>query len=156
MNKQNKNGFTLIEILVVISIIGFIAANAMYAFNNARLKARDARRLSDIKQIEKALKLYYDDKGYYPYVLNQGYMQNSACTTASGIEDFSVFLSEYLVNPPDDPNNNGLGGCYWYAKKNDGQGYTLLMKPEDNNLIYQDMGCTDSALPDYYCIGENW
>ena len=48
----NKQGFTLIELLVVISIIGFLATASMVVFNNARMKARDAKRIADIKQIQ--------------------------------------------------------------------------------------------------------
>ena len=63
--KRNK-GFTLIELLVVISIIGLLSSMAVYAFNVARVKARDVRRKVDLKQIQKALELYYDQKIYYP------------------------------------------------------------------------------------------
>ena len=63
--KKNK-GFTLIELLVVISIIGFIATASVLAFNSARMKTRDARRLADMKQIQLALDLYYDTYGQFP------------------------------------------------------------------------------------------
>ena len=50
--KQSKNkGFTLIELLVVISIIGFLSTLAVVTLNSARMKARDTRRKSDLKQL---------------------------------------------------------------------------------------------------------
>ena len=61
-----RKGFTLIELLVVIAIIGLLATLAVVALNNARQKSRDARRISDIKQIQTALELYYNDEGNYP------------------------------------------------------------------------------------------
>jgi prepilin-type N-terminal cleavage/methylation domain-containing protein len=59
-------GFTLIELLVVIAIIGLLASIITTALSNARIKSRDARRLSDIKQIKTGLDLYYATGGGYP------------------------------------------------------------------------------------------
>ncbi len=50
MKMKNQKGFTLIELLVVIAIIGLLSTIAVVAMNSARAKARDAKRLSDIKQ----------------------------------------------------------------------------------------------------------
>lgn len=63
--KQQK-GFTLIELLVVIAIIGLLSTLAVVSLNNARSKSRDAKRISDIKQMQTALELYYNDAGGYP------------------------------------------------------------------------------------------
>ena len=64
--KQNKRGFTLIELLVVIVIIGILATLAAVALNSTRAKARDARRVSDMKQMQTALELFYSEVGRYP------------------------------------------------------------------------------------------
>src|SRR3989338_10852509 len=62
--KKNRRikpaGFTLIEVLVVISIIGFISTAAITMLNSARIKARDAKVASDVKQIITGLELYKD------------------------------------------------------------------------------------------------
>lgn len=63
---MNKKGFTLIELLVVIAIIGLLSTLAVVALGSARQKARDSKRLSDIKQIQTALELYYTDANSYP------------------------------------------------------------------------------------------
>lgn len=60
------SGFTLIELLVVIAIIGILSSVVLASLNTARAKARDARRLSDLKQIQAALAMYYSDNGAYP------------------------------------------------------------------------------------------
>ena len=69
MKKQQK-GFTLIELLVVIAIIGILATIVMVSLNTARSKARDARRVSDIRQLQLALQMYYDSNGSYPAALS--------------------------------------------------------------------------------------
>lgn len=66
MLKNNKKGFTLIELLVVIAIIGLLATLAVVALGNARQKSRDAKRVSDIKQIQTALELRYVETDDYP------------------------------------------------------------------------------------------
>jgi len=60
MLKRNK-GFTLIELLVVIAIIGILSSVVLASLNTARQKARDSRRISDIKQLQLALELHADD-----------------------------------------------------------------------------------------------
>jgi prepilin-type N-terminal cleavage/methylation domain-containing protein len=65
-NKIKGEGFTLIELLVVIAIIGLLSTLSLVALNVARQKARDALRTADIKQIQTALELYYNEVGSYP------------------------------------------------------------------------------------------
>lgn len=59
-------GFTLIELLVVIAIIGILSSLGLANFNAARERARDAQRKSDLRQIQSALRAYYNDIGSYP------------------------------------------------------------------------------------------
>ena len=63
MNKINKKGFTIIELLVVISIIGLLSTISVVVLNGARIKNRDTRRLADMKQLSTALELYFDIYG---------------------------------------------------------------------------------------------
>jgi len=69
--KKNK-GFTLIELLVVIAIIGLLSTLAVVALNSARAKARDAKRVADVKQVQTALELYYNDANGYPGIIGGG------------------------------------------------------------------------------------
>lgn len=66
MKTSYKRGFTLIELLVVIAIIGILSSIVLASLNSARKKGRDARRISDIKQTQLALELYYDAHSSYP------------------------------------------------------------------------------------------
>jgi prepilin-type N-terminal cleavage/methylation domain-containing protein len=67
---KKQKGFTLIELLVVIAIIGILATIVMVSLNTARSKARDSRRVSDVRQLQLALQMYYDANGSYPAALS--------------------------------------------------------------------------------------
>ena len=63
---KRQKGFTLIEILVVVAVISFLAAIILVVLNNAREKGRNAKRVADIQQIHKTLELYFNECGSYP------------------------------------------------------------------------------------------
>jgi prepilin-type N-terminal cleavage/methylation domain-containing protein len=72
MDKQNR-AFTLIELLVVIAIIGLLSSIVLASLNTAREKGANAARISDVKSLETAMELYYDDHGTYPQVGTAGW-----------------------------------------------------------------------------------
>ena len=89
MKQKTSRGFTLIELLVVIAIIGILASIVLVSLSSARTKARDARRISDIKQIALALETYFSDNAQYPSVSSVSslplttYMQTFLLSTIS-------------------------------------------------------------------------
>lgn len=68
MNNEFKEsaGFSLIELLIVIGIIGLLATMAVVGVNVARAKARDAKRSADVAQLQKAMSLYATSQSRYP------------------------------------------------------------------------------------------
>ena len=79
--KKNQKGFTLIELLVVIAIIGLLSTLSVVALNSARAKSRDARRISDVQQIQSALEMYYNDANAYPATLGTSVIGSSTYLT---------------------------------------------------------------------------
>jgi len=122
--KEKKNAFTMIELLVVVAIIGILIAAIVIAFVSARQKSRDARRKTDLKNIQIALQLYADDHdGKYPSGL---YGQ---------MGDGGLVSGGYMSNVPDDPS----GGDYAYGRSGNRKEFIMGARLENSK---------DSALDD--------
>lgn len=102
---QKKRGFTLIEMLIVISIIAGFVAILYPNLMEFRIKSRDSRRKSDLKQIQKALELYKLDQ-YPPSYRDSLPVCNS---------QFSSGLRIYMQKIPCDPQ----GGSYFYTRSDE-------------------------------------
>jgi prepilin-type N-terminal cleavage/methylation domain-containing protein len=115
---SSKRGFTLIELLVVIAIIGLLSSVVLASLNTARAKARDARRLSDLQEVQKALELYYDKHLSYPPATDY----NRLSCGSGGANDFATALAplvsdKFIPSIPKDPINTKTGSprfCYEY------------------------------------------
>lgn len=130
---KNKKGFTLIELLVVIAIIGLLATLSVVALNNARLKSRDAKRVSDIKQIQTALELYYVDASSYPVetaAVTLGGTADTAIDTLSATSGFASAAAgtTYMGLVPTNPTPNGAN--YTYTSSANGDSYELTFTLE--------------------------
>lgn len=112
--KNHRGGFTLIELLVVVAIIGVLASVVLASLNTARVKGRDARRLADVKQIQTALELYFNDNGHYPE-REAAYDQSNPCGNASWC-GLVADLAPYISSIPGDPIKNS---SYYYFYDSD-------------------------------------
>jgi prepilin-type N-terminal cleavage/methylation domain-containing protein len=103
MKKIKRNGFTLFEMLVVISIIAIMTATISLSFSSAQKKARDAKRMEDIKAIATAAEQMYSLSGFT-------YPPSASAWTTNG----QKILSVWPVGPKGDsyiytPNYSGAG-----------------------------------------------
>jgi general secretion pathway protein G len=133
---MNKKGFTLIELLVVIAIIGLLSTLAVVALSSARTKGRDAVRVSDAKNLQMALELYYNDNNAYPtgtnVVLGEGTvncLDNTGFVAAADCTHAPIYMQAL----PKDPQSANQHYTYNSA---DGRAYTVDMSLEGtvNNL----------------------
>ncbi|MDD2807460.1 MAG: type II secretion system protein [Patescibacteria group bacterium] len=118
---MRKKGFTLIELLVVIAIIGLLSTLAVVALNSARLKARDAKRVADIKQVQTALELYFNDNNSYPIMGGAPIVLGSGATClGDGGFGTSCSAPVYMGLLPTNPTPNGAD--YSYTSVSEGGG----------------------------------
>ncbi len=128
-------GFTLIELLVVISIIAILALSAFVYFITAQAKTRDARRKSDLRQIEDALVLYQDNSNnLYPNSLGDlvpNYLPKIPQDPKTGANySYRVFNNFYEIDANLETNIDGAadidGGNQSFPVYEVGNDLTLL------------------------------
>lgn len=126
-----KKGFTLIELLVVIAIIAIIVGFAMPNFLGVRQRANDLKKKSELQQLKKALRLYYNDYQQYPTTTNN--MDIKGCGTSvlpaapstSCGTSFDANSVTYMNNIPDFNGSTGLGYGFLYCPVTGGDDFRM-------------------------------
>jgi prepilin-type N-terminal cleavage/methylation domain-containing protein len=111
-----KKGFTLVELLVAVSIMATLMAILVPNLMGSRQRARDAKKIEDLGSVKNGLRFYYDDNQTYP--------------AGSGVSNLSSELEEYI------PGIAGVG--YTYYQTNNGDGFALT--------TYLEVGAGDSDI----------
>jgi general secretion pathway protein G len=108
---KKQGGFTLLELLIVIVIIGILAVLIIPNLASGPARARDAQRKSDLRNIKTALETYYNDNNSYPVSVGGASCTPAVCLGGSG----GVLTSgntPYMKTVPDDPK---AGQHYTYS-----------------------------------------
>lgn len=117
--KHKKSGFTIVELLIVIVVIGILAAITIVAYNGIQNRSKNAKTVSAISTWSKAIKLYNADTGTWPsthsclgasttYVGNNSQCWNS--TTWVVNTSFTNQLAPYINNFPEPDTTDITGG----------------------------------------------
>jgi prepilin-type N-terminal cleavage/methylation domain-containing protein len=163
-----ENGFTLIEILIVVAIIAILASVVLVGLGPTQEAGRDARRISDLREVQNGLELYYNLCGYYPGYAeptipcgawgdNKGY-GGSPPSMTSALEGTPA---AGIASVPQDPSPSG---AYLYGTNTYGTEYILGATLENpNNTIFATyvppsivpdilFGDTPSCIAPTYCV----
>jgi len=134
-----KHGFTLLELLIVIGLIGILVSISAVSYSSAQKKTRDSRRKSDIKAIQNALEQYYaDNNGLYPSV------------------SYNNLAVQYLpgTTKPSDPKTS----CYYKQTVNTTSGYTICADLEGVGTFNCSLTCSgvtgSGCLDNDFCVSN--
>ncbi len=167
---MKRNAFTLVELLVVIAIIGLLATVAVIALGSARAKARDSKRIADVRNIQSALEQYFSDAGSYPLEYPSAVplgigLNNSICSggptnagmpgtcTGAGNTTYMGLIPAYPLPAPAGTNDCVTAGpenayCYFASVADT---YTLTFSLESPTAGFSDGGDADSIID---CTGN--
>jgi len=133
-----STGFTIIELLVVLAIIGMLASIISVAMSGIQAKSRDTRRLEDLREFQKALSLYYVDNNEFPATASPITLGGSdAITTALVSANAISGFEGDPVSPTFD---------YIYEITN-GAAYTITFCLETNSIPRYAKGCSNTITP---------
>lgn len=125
--QQCNHGFTLVELLVAISILAIISTIGMIFYGQATRASKNSRRAQDMRNIATAMELYKTNIGSYP-----------VSTSTQCLKDIAPnppLVPDYLKVVPEDPATPIYAQlCYRYRSTSDGLGYKATTDPELFNL----------------------
>lgn len=116
LKKRAQQGFTIVELLIVIVVIGILAALVITTYNGIQQKARNTERITDLKAMQGQLEAYYAQNGNYPSLTEM----NTQPTTGNWwIQDNLKGLDKEALRDPNSTSYQLLAtpstGVYQYA-----------------------------------------
>jgi prepilin-type N-terminal cleavage/methylation domain-containing protein len=162
--RQKSGGFTLIEILIVVAIISILASIVLVGIGPTEQLGRDARRISDLHEVQTALELYYAKCGYYPGgTVVSGSCPSGGYSSAGGYAGLIGVITGSGIGVNTMPNDPQKSKTYYYATQPLGESYILAAILENQNgSVFSGykapsvINYSDGTLPTGGCDSPNY
>lgn len=144
-HKYSTKSFTLIELLVVLAIVGLLTSAILPSLNKSRLLARDEKRLAELQQIKKAVKMYYASNGFYPrngigIEITYAYDKDSLMSSWVTLEN-SLKTAINTIKLPKDPSSKP---SYYYTYSKISSSANLWGDCKGHFVLYANFGESSS------------
>lgn len=138
-------GFTLVELLVVLSVLGLLIVGSLAVLSDAKARARDSRRVGDIMVLHQALAMYLNNHDYYLVVTvaPPGAAISGSDTLSLALKNDGIVQAD-LVDPLSGQDVGGETFNYYYYTDADGKTYTLTYCLETTSVSGKQKGCNNS------------
>jgi len=148
MTKPKKNGFTLMEILIVMVLLGFLVTAGVASYTSSLTKSRDTKRKNDLRQIAITLEAYNNDVGSYPLGDGEGEIMGCDGLACQWGEAFQNGTTMYMVMLPGDAKSTQR---YFYSSTDGSyfQLYARLENTKDSDIPHE--GDDAGAYNGVYC-----
>jgi prepilin-type N-terminal cleavage/methylation domain-containing protein len=123
---KKPQGFTIVELLIVIVVIGILAAITIVAYNGIQVRARDTIRIHDIKSIQGVVEAYNAEHGSYPMPANGSGNWSGLCSSFGSLTTYVTGVSDYMPQQPVDPKYKLPSDNHCYLYRSDGINYIIL------------------------------
>lgn len=167
-SKKYASGFTIVELLIVIVVIGILAAIVIVTYSSIQDRAKNARRQSDIKTVQKVIENYNIQNGEYPKTTGNpssnwhavDVRSDDNCQNGSSQPDWVPNITGTLPQSDTNKGVDGLAGCYLYVS--DGREYVIsawnMVSVPQASVLYRRLGFREfqsSSSTQFYTCNSN-
>lgn len=141
---EYKRGFSLVELLVVATVMAVLSIVGVVSYTNLNKKSRDSKRNSDLEQLRSALEMFRADKGFYPEVNTSSF--DSASSLDTGDANTGL-VPTYLPAIPSDPKTPTQDYYYYPTNASGGNYYGYCICGLRESQTGETSTCVGATLP---------
>ncbi len=128
MQTKKNAGFTIVEMLIVVTILAMLAGILIPVLEDSASSSRDARRAADLKSVSSALEAYKRVNGSFPTTAGAWSVEDGTAGDYGAAGYIASLVPDFLPALPSDPDDSTNFGIDGYAYRSDGTDFKFIAK----------------------------